>query len=204
MRNGSIVVILSSAMLFACSATTQTAKSEGGDVWAGYQGTYATKMGDAEKGNKATPAKKETVTEAKAKAADPKEEAAPAPEPKADAPKKAASKTTLNGESISKIGAPALAEVSKSAFKSKNAAHKVTSGSQYEQVQIAMKGGVTVHVVRPTQSPGSATVASPKSRNDSLSKTEAAWYDEEADVLIVVNAGKKAAAQKALGQLLEK
>lgn len=203
MRNGSIVVILSSAMLFACSATTQSAKSES-DVWAGYQGTYATPMAAADKGNKAAPAKKESVAEAKAKAADPKEEAA-APEPKADAsPKKAASKTTINGESISKIAAPALAEVSKSAFKSKTAAHKVTAGAQYEQVQIATKGGVTVHVVRPAQSPGSATVASPKSRNDSLSKTEAAWYDEEADVLIVVNAGKKAAAQKALGQLLER
>lgn len=201
MRNGSIVVILSSAMLFACSATTQTAKSES-DVWAGYQGTYATPMAAADKGNKAAPAKKESVADAKAKAAEPREEAA-APEPKSDAPKKA-SKTTINGESISKIAAPALAEVSKSAFKSKTAAHKVTAGSQYEQVQIATKGGVTVHVVRPAQSPGSATVASPKSRNDSLSKTEAAWYDEEADVLIVVNAGKKAAAQKALGQLLER
>lgn len=196
-------IVLSSAFVFACGGSAPQAKSEA-DPWADYKGTYASSSGS--RGESSTP--KAQPKEAKAKAADaPKEEAAaPAAAPEQPAPAaKKASKTTIHGESISAIAAATLADVSKAALKSKVVRTKTTVGSDYEQLQIQLKG-VAVQVVRPAANPvtGGPSVASPKSRNASLSKTESAWYDEDADVLIVVNAPKKATSQKALGAILER
>jgi hypothetical protein len=72
-------------------------------------------------------------------------------------------------------------------------------------VQVQLKGA-TVHIIRPN--PGSETgngsVDAPKARQSSLSKAEAGYYDEDADVLVVVEAGKKANAEKALASIVSR
>ncbi len=40
------------------------------------------------------------------------------------------------------------------------------------------------------------------SRKESLEPNDAGWYDEEADVLVIVIGAKKAAAQKALSAIV--
>lgn len=199
-RSFVVSIVLSSVGLFACGGGTPEAKSEP-NMWADYKGTYATPGG----ARGATSSAKAEPKEAKAKAAEPAKEEEEKPAEKAAAPARKSSKTTIHGESISAIGADTLADVSKSALKAKVVNSKLVVGAQYEQVQIQLKG-VAVQIVRPAANPvaGGPSVSSPKSRNDSLSKTESAWYDEEADVLIVVNAPKKATSQKALGAILER
>jgi hypothetical protein len=198
-RSFAVAIVLCSVALFACGGGTPEAKSEP-NLWADYKGTYATPAGA--RGTTSSP--KPEAKEAKAKAAEPAKDEEEKAAEKA-APSRKASKTTIHGESISAIGPDALAEVSKSALKAKVVNSKLVVGAQYEQVQIQLKG-VAVQIVRPAANPvtGGPSVSSPKARNDSLSKTESAWYDEEADVLIVVNAPKKAASQKALGAILER
>lgn len=199
-------IVLSSTFLFACGGSAPAAKTEA-DPWSDYKGTYASSSGSRGESS----ASKPDAKEAKAKAADaPKEEAAApaAPDQQQPAPAlaaKKASKTTIHGESISAIAPATLADVSKAALKSKVVRTKMLVGADYEQVQIQLKG-VAVQIVRPAANPvtGGPSVASPKARNASLSKTESAWYDEDADVLIVVNAPKKATSQKALGAILER
>ena len=65
--------------------------------------------------------------------------------------------------------------------------------------------GATVQVIRPAEkpSPNGPAIASPKAKSGQLTKNDASWYDEEADVLVFVSAGKKAAAQKALGAIVK-
>lgn len=199
-RSFAVLALVSSMGLFACGgkAAVGGEPQSAADPWQGYKGTYATaaapRVGSAET---STTSKKAAESKAKAsseESAEPAEEAAP---------KRAASNTQIGGASLSSIGADALAEASKGALKSKAAKSKVTVGAQYEQVQVQLNG-VTVQLIRPASKPDASgpAVASPKSRNATLSKAEAGWYDEEADVLLVVNAGKKPAAQKALGSIL--
>jgi hypothetical protein len=63
-----------------------------------------------------------------------------------------------------------------------------------------------VQVTRPAEHPvnDGPTISSPKAHNGELSKAESGWYDEDADVLVVVTAAKKAGSQKALGTLLKR
>ena len=45
---------------------------------------------------------------------------------------------------------------------------------------------------------------SPKVRNSAVEKTEAAWFDPDADVVVLVQGSKKAASQNVLKALLKK
>jgi len=195
-----VVALLSSLVLFACGgAASQDAKGPEGDPWADYKGTFATK---GEPRTKSSEKSESAKSEAKAKADtndDKVEEASAAPVAKK------ASKGMIRGESISSIGADALADASKSASKSKVVSSKVVVGSQYEQVNVQLKG-VAVQITRPAANPdpNGPSVSSPKARNNELSKTESGWYDEDADVLVVVGAGKKAGSQKMLGTILKR
>lgn len=193
MRNRVVVVLLSSLSLFACAGTNKEAKSEA-DPWADYKGTYAQPSSGAraEKAEKGDLAR----TDSKAKSEPQKEKAEP---------KKAASKGTVGGESVSTISVDSLTDASKSALKAKFVSNTVVTGAQYELVQVELKGA-KVQIFRPAEkpSPNGPTVAAPKAKNGELSKNEAGWYDEEADVLVVVNAGKKGAAQKALATIVKR
>jgi len=198
-RSFVVVALMSSVGLFACGggAVASGEPKSADDPWKDFKGTYATSaapsVGKAEKSES-----KKAHAEAKAKAEAEPAEAAPAPAKKT-------SKTLIKGESLSSLGVDTLADVSKGALKTKVVSSKVTVGAQYEQVQVTLKGA-TVQIIRPAASPDASgpAIGSPKAKNDGLSKTEAGWYDEEADVLLVVNAPKKAGAQKALGAILSR
>jgi hypothetical protein len=194
MRNQLVVVLLSSLGVFACGGSNEEAKSAA-DPWADFKGTYSTHAEQSEKGDA-------TKKEAKAKA-DSDHDSASAKGDESAAKK--ASKGTIKGESLSTISVDALTDASKSALKAKFVSNSVVTGAQYELVQVQLKGA-TVQITRPAEkpSPNGPAIASPKAKNGELSKNEAAWYDEEADLLVVVNAaGKKAAAQKALGAIVK-
>jgi len=62
-----------------------------------------------------------------------------------------------------------------------------------------------VQIVRAAASPAASgpSVAAPKLRSMQLEKGESAWYDDDADVVIVVSAAKKAQAQKLLGSFVK-
>ena len=65
-------------------------------------------------------------------------------------------------------------------------------------------GGVStspIAIIRPAANPDPSgpAVSAPKTRHGELSKSEAAFYDEDADVLVLVTSGKKATSLKALG-----
>ena len=184
-----VFVLIASMGLLACGGgrAVEGGDAKGPDPWSDYKGTYA---GPQE----ARAPKGATKT---AKAEEPAAEAAPA--------KKSASRATIKGESVSSIGVDALADASKGTFKSKVVASNVTVGSQYEQVEVQLKGA-KVQIIRPATSPDpkGPSVSAPKARNGELGSAESGFYDEDADVLVVVNAGKKPAAQKALGSILKK
>jgi len=194
MRNQLVVVLLSSLGLVACGGSSTEAKS-GGDPWADFKGTYSTPAAaGADKDEKGEPAKKEAKakTEPQAEQA---EEAMPAKKP---------SKATVKGESLSSVDVDVLTDVSKTALKAKFVSNSVMTGPRYELVQVQLKG-VTVQVIRPAEkpSPNGPPIASPKAKSSELTKNDASWYDEEADVLVFVSARKKAAAQKALGAIVK-
>ena len=190
----SVVVLLSACALGACGgAATQEAKDA--NVWADFSGKYSSPAAPSGNGSTA----KAEQARSKSKSADAKDETAEA----APAPAKKSSKATIHGESLSTIGDAALAEASKGALKSKVVSTKMVNGPQYELVKVQLKGA-TVQIIRPN--PGSETgngaVDAPKARSSSLSKAEAGYYDEEADVLVIVEAGKKANAEKALASIV--
>lgn len=183
----SVVVLIASMGLYACGGGAgANNEAKGPDPWSDYKGTYAGALAAP----KASPAKQ-------AKADAPAAEEA--------APKKSASRATIKGESVSSIGVDALADASKGALKSKVVASNVVVGSQYEQVEVQLKGA-KVQIIRPATSPDpkGPSVSAPKARSGELGSAESSFYDEDADVLVVVNAGKKPAAQKALGTILKK
>lgn len=194
-----VVVLLSALALGACGgAATQEAKDA--NMWSDFSGKYST---PAEPRGSTSSAKSEQARrDAKSKTTEQKEDSAGA----AAAPAKksaSSSKATVHGESVSTIGDAALAEASKSALKAKVVSTKIVNGPQYELVKVQLKGA-TVQIIRPNpgDEKGNGTVDAPKSRYASLSKAEASYYDEDADVLVVVEAGKKANAEKALASIV--
>ena len=192
-----VVVLLSALVLGACGgAATQEAKDA--NVWSDFSGKYSTPAEPRGSSSSSASAKSDQARrDAKSKTTEPKEEAAEA------ASAKKASKATVHGESVSTIGDAQLAEASKSALKAKVVSTKIVNGPQYELVKVQLKGA-TVQIIRPNPGTetGNGAVDAPKARNASLSKAEAGYYDEEADVLVVVEAGKKAAAEKALASIV--
>lgn len=186
-----VVVLLSLFTLAACGGSSPGAKEP--DPWADYKGTYA---GPAEPRGATSVASGEGARhDAKSKTG-PKEHVD-------EAPAKKSSKATIHGESISTIGEGPLAAASKGALKTKLVASKVLVGAQYEELRVQLKGAA-VQIIRPAATPdaGTAAVDAPKARSSALSKTQAGWYDEEADVLVIVEAGRKGAAEKALAAIL--
>jgi len=192
----SVFALLSVLAITACGgAATQEAKDA--NVWSDFSGKYST---PAESHGSSSSAKSEQAKrDAKAKNAEKKDEAAEA------APAKKSSKATVKGESLSTISHAALAEASKGALKTKVVPTKTVNGPQYEHVKVQLKGA-TVHIIRPNAAgeTGNGSVDAPKARSGSLSKAEAGYYDEEADVLVVVEAGKKANAEKALASIVSR
>ena len=142
--------------------------------------------------------------------------AAPAADTSSDDPKPAkpdvsssgahkASKAKIKGESLSSVGADAVAGASKKALKSKVVSSNVITGPDYEMVQIVLKDA-SVQIVRPATTPDSSgpKLRSPKVRNDSLSSTESGYYDADADVLVLVQSAKAAKSKKALAAIVKK
>lgn len=115
------------------------------------------------------------------------------------------SKAKIKGESVSSVGADAVAGVSKKALKSKVVSTNVITGPDYEMVQIVLKDA-SVQIVRPATTPDSSgpKLRSPKVRNDSLSSTESGYYDADADVLVLVQSSKAAKSKKALAAIVKK
>lgn len=190
--HANVAALLSFFALAACGgAATQEAKDA--NMWADFSGKYSTPA--EPRGSSSTAKSEQAKRDAKAKT-EAKEEAA-------ESAAKKSSKATIRGESLSTISDAALADASKGALKTKVVSTKIVNGPQYEHVRVQLKGA-TVHIIRPN--PGSETgngsVDAPKARNASLSKAEAGYYDEEADVLVVVEAGKKANAEKALASIV--
>ena len=116
-----------------------------------------------------------------------------------------ASKAKIKGESVSSVSADAVAGASKKALKSKVVSSNVITGPDYEMVQIVLKDA-SVQIVRPATTPDSSgpKLRSPKLRNDSLTSTDSAYYDADADVLVLVQSSKAAKSKKALVALLKK
>ena len=203
MRNHLVVVMLSSLGLFACGNANQKAKNEA-NPWGNFTGKYSEPAASRAKAEGAEASKKEAEPKVEEEAA-PTEEATPAAPatPAAKPATKKASLGTVKGESISSISVEALAEASASALESKLVSNGVITGPQYELLQVELKTA-TVQIIRPAEKPASngLPVPSPKAKNAELEANDAGWYDEEADVLVIVNAPKKAAAQKALGAIV--
>jgi hypothetical protein len=204
----SIVCALGTSLfLVACGGAQKEAKTaDEGNPWADYKGTYATTANP--KPSDTSEAKKDAKNEKKAKAdkGEPKVEKTEKAVATGTDEKKPASKGTINGESVSSIGVDTLATVSKSTLKAKGATTSFVLGKSHEQLKVSLKSGVTVEIIRPAAYPdpdGTISIPQPKERNGQLSKGETSWYDADADVIVVVNAAKKPAAQKALNQLLK-
>lgn len=212
MAHRSLVVfaLASLGLIVGCAGANEETKKEK-DPWSDFKGTYSTPAAPREKEAKAdAPTKKD----AKAKA-EPKEETAedgseglpPAPISKEQAPtEKKKSKGNIKGESISSISVDALTDASKSSLpKAKFVSNGVVTGEKYEMVSVQLKGA-SVQIIRPAEkpSPTGPAIASPKAKSGELAKTDASYYDAEADVLVIVSAGKKASAQKTLNALVKR
>ncbi len=196
MRVLHIAALLSSLVVVACGgAAKKDAKAPEGDPWAGYTGKYA------EPGT----AKAETAKAEKPKA-EPKAEKvadkAPAKTEETGAAHKSAA--TIHGESVSSIDLDTFADATKTATKAKVVSTKYLVGPKYEQLQIQLKG-MAVQVIRPAANPApdGPSIASPKARSGGVSKLESGYYDADADVVVVVTATGKPAAQKVLGTIVK-
>jgi hypothetical protein len=206
----SLFAVLSSVVLFACGGANQEAKSANEkDPWADYKGTYATSATPRPEG--ATKSKSDSAksdSKAKAEKTEEKTDDAPAPSKKsASSSSSSPSKGRIGGESISSVTSESVADAVKGATKGKVASSAIVIGPQYEQISVKTKSGVAVQVFRKASSPdeNGPAVASPKAKSGEVSKNDASWYDEDADVLVVVTgAGKKGASQKVLGSILKK
>ena len=188
MRVLHIAALLSSLTVFACGgAAKNEAKAPEGDPWAGYTGKYAGPASASAKAEKSKPADKVE------KVAEKTEEAGPHK-----------STATIHGESVSSIDLDTFADATKTATKGKVVSTKYLVGPKYEQLQIQMKG-VAVQVIRPAANPApdGPSIASPKARNGGVSKLESGYYDADADVVVVVTAAGKPAAQKVLGTIVK-
>ncbi len=191
MRVLHIAALLSSLTVFACGgAAKKEAKGPESDPWAGYTGKYA------------EPASASAKAE-KPKAADKAQKVAEkAPEKEEASTHK--STATIHGESVSSIDLDTFADATKTATKGKVVSTKYLVGPKYEQLQIQMKG-VAVQVIRPAANPApdGPSIASPKARSGGVSKLESGYYDADADVVVVVTAAGKPAAQKVLGTIVK-
>jgi len=188
MRVLHIAALLSSLTVFACGgAAKKEAKAPEGDPWAGYTGKYAEPASASAKAEKSKPADKAE------KGAEKTEEAGPHK-----------STATIHGESVSSIDLDTFADATRTATKGKVVSTKYLVGPKYEQLQIQMKG-VAVQVIRPAANPApdGPSIASPKARNGGVSKLESGYYDADADVVVVVTAAGKPAAQKVLGTIVK-
>jgi hypothetical protein len=206
-----LVALLSSGLLLACGASNKhAAETPDSDLWAGYQGTYATTASPKtnDDGAGAAEAKSETAKKDASHAAKAKSDASSASSGEASAPvlPKKTSHGKIKGESISYIDESALADATKRAGHSKIKSTNTTVGPEYENVQVTLKNGTTVQIFRPASSPASdgPSVSAPKLRSLQLEKNETGWYDEDADVFVVVNAGKKPVAKRVLGAILKR
>jgi hypothetical protein len=192
-------------LLLGCGAATKTPKvADDSYDWSGYQGTFA--PGGAGLRNEPAAAARAKPSEkaekqAKGETSDKTERAEKADE----APAKKTSKGKIHGESVSSVSADVVAGASKTALKSKVLSTNVVVGQEYEQLQVVLKG-VAVQIVRPAANPDKEgpKIRSPKVRSDDLAKTESAWYDPEADVLVLVQSSKKATSQRALKAILKR
>jgi hypothetical protein len=194
---GTLVVLVSSLGLVACGGASANGDgAKGPDPWADFKGTYASPGESRGTSSMAKGERSRHDAKAKAEAKAPEEEAPPA---------RKSSRGTIHGESLSAIGVDALADAARGALKSKVVSSNVTVGAEYEQVLVQLKGA-SVRIIRPASSPdpNGAAVSSPKTRSAELSKAESGWYDEEADVLVLVDAGRKTAAQRALSAILKR
>ncbi|MBN9167751.1 MAG: hypothetical protein BGO98_25460 [Myxococcales bacterium 68-20] len=207
MRNHLVVVLLSSLGLFACGGAKQNAKDEA-NSWGNFTGKYSSAPAPRERSESAEASKKEAEPKADeeatptGEAATPTGEAATPTGAAATAPKKA-SQAMVNGKSVSSISVEALTEASTNALKSALVSNGIITGPKYELVQVELKTA-TVQIIRPAQKPAPSGLAvpSPKAKYAELEPNDAGWYDEEADVLVIVNGAKKPAAQKALSAIV--
>lgn len=183
-------VVLLSVGLFACGASLE--EKEAGDPWSTFTGKYSRPAAPREK------AKADANTDRKAKA----EPAEKVEEEQTPAPIKTSS-ATIGGESISSIGLDTLTDSVKKALKQKFVSNGVVTGPEYEMVTVELKDA-KVKIVRRAGSPApNGPAISTTAKRAELSANDASWYDEDADVLVVVSAGKKAAAQKALRAIVK-
>jgi len=195
-----VVVVASMFALVACGGSSGGGAKEP-DPWADFKGTYGGTAEPRTNGSNATSARE---ARRDAKDAKNKPEAKDAEETAAAAPAKKTSKATIKGQSISTIDDGALGEASKGPLKTKVVGSTIATGAQYERVKVQLKGAAVV-IIRPSTSPdGNASVDAPKARNGSLGKSEASYYDEDADVLVIVDAGKKSASERVLGSLVSR
>ena len=206
MRNHLVVVLLSSLGLFACGGAKQNAKDEASS-WGNFTGKYSSAPAPREKSESAEASKKEAEPKADEEAtAEAPTAAAEAPAATAEAPTapKKASQAMVNGKSVSSISVEALTEASANALKSALVSNGIITGPKYELVQVELKTA-TVQIIRPAQKPAPSGLAvpSPKAKYAELEPNDAGWYDEEADVLVIVNGAKKPAAQKALSAIVK-
>jgi hypothetical protein len=211
MRSKAILTLSFAFGLVACGGAAQNAKDQSSDVWSGYKGTYASAASKEAGRTSPAPAADVSKKDAKAKAeteetADDSatDDGATEPTPEATGSSKK-SKASIGGESVSTIGEDTLASLATKSLKSEMLSSSIMVGAKYERVQVQLKG-MAVTIIRPAATPNSngPSVSEPKARKADLAKTETAYYDADADVLVVVNAPKKASAQKALGAILKR
>lgn len=200
---GRLTAMLVSVLLVAgCGASTKKVKVAEKDYdWSDYKGTYAD-------GAKAEPASKTEAAPKKVAKAE-KSEKADKPEKSEKADKdseKKVSKAKIQGESVSSVSADMVAGASKTALKSKVVSTNTVVGAEYEQLNVVLNKGVAVQIIRPAAKPDGSgpKVRSPKARSEGLAETDASYYDEQADVLVLVQAAKKATSKKALKAILKK
>ncbi len=201
-----LIVALSLSVLAACGGAAQNTKDlDDPSVWSGYKGTYATAGKEAGRASPAAaePKQKDAKAKAESEATEEATEETTEETPAAMPSKK--SKATIGGESVSSIAEDTLAALAMKNLKSEMLSSSVMVGAKYERVQVELKNA-TISIIRPASTPNSngPNVAEPKARQADLGKTETAFYDADADVLVVVNAPKKATAQKALGSIVKK
>ena len=195
---GRAAAMLVSLLLIAgCGASTKKVNvAEKEYDWSDYKGTYAVGAKPEE-----PPAPKKVAKADKAEKSEKSDKA-----DKADKEEKKISKAKIQGESVSSVSADVVAGASKTALKSKVVSTNTVVGAEYEQLQVVLNKGVAVQIIRPAAKPDGAgpKVRSPKARSEGLAETDASYYDEQADVLVLVQTAKKATSKKALKAILKK
>jgi len=166
--------------------------------WADYTGKY---VNGAPKDDP-KPAKDDAKAAAP-KPADATADAKPAAAAAAGDDAKKMSMAKIAGHSVSEVSADDVAGAMQKQLRAKVVSSNLTVGPEYEQINVILKG-MAVQIVRPANAPDKSgpKVRSPKARNDDLGSTDSGYYDQLADVLVLVQAEKKAASKRALSVLL--